>query len=219
MRRIVACVFLATGMAAGVHAQRAQEITFYSEPGFRGAQFTVTGPRTVLDIPFTPRSAMLQGGSWQVCNMRDYAGTCRSISDNNRDLNFTVIRSIRPTNYGGGSGAGGNWREIARLNVRDRADHDTVGVRGNDLYREVKVCAERNTIRIRRAEVQLGNGQWQRMFLPLALSAGDCSNAIDLLGNARRIRALRFEYEAWTAGVARGTVVVKALPSVEKQPR
>jgi hypothetical protein len=222
MKNMVIGLAFAGAMAAGVCAQTAQEITFFADPGFRGARFTVTGPRTILDLPFIPRSAALKGGgSWSVCNMREYGGTCRTIADSDRDLNFTVIRSVRPLNEGSGSGDWANaaWREIARLNVRDRADRDTAYVRTNDLFREVKVCAERNTIRIRRAEVQLGNGYWQRMFVPLALTPGNCSEAIDLMGNARRIRAVRFEYEAWTAGIARGTVVVKALHYVEKQPR
>lgn len=220
MKRTVIGLALVGAMAAGVYAQAAQEITFFSDPGFRGARFTVTGARTILDLPFIPRSASMQGGgSWEMCNMRDYGGTCRTVTESNRDLNFTVVRSIRPANYGGGGWNNSGWREIARLNVRDRYDRDTVAVRSNELFREVKVCAERKTVRIRRAEVQLGNGYWQRMFVPLVLSPGRCSNEIDLMGNARRIRALRFDYEAWTPGVSRGTIVVHARPHVEIQPR
>ncbi len=219
MRKLALAAIFAGAMATGVYAQVAQEVTFFSDPGFRGARFTVTGPRTTLDIPFIPRSAAMQGGgSWTMCNMRDYAGTCKTINDSDRDLNFTVVRSIRPANYGGGGG-GGNWREIGRLNVRDRADRDTLYVRSNDLFREVKVCAERNTVRIRRAEVQLGNGKWQRLFVPLALAPGRCSDGIDLMGEGRRIRAFKFDYEAWSPGMARATVVVQALPHVERQPR
>lgn len=210
------------GLATLAHAQAAQEITFFSDPGYSGARFTVTGPRLYLDIPFVPRSAALQGGgSWQICNAREYRGACEVIRESDRELRFTAVRSARPMS-GGGNGGGswdGNWREIGRLNVRDRADRDMLYVRSNELFREVKICAERNTVRIRRAEVQLGNGKWQRMFVPLALSPGDCSNGIDLMGNARRIRALQFDYEAWSPGMARATIVVKALPHVERQPR
>jgi hypothetical protein len=222
MRKQLMALTLAGVMAVGAYAQQAQEITFFADPGFSGARFTVTGPRTILDLPFIPRSAALQGGgSWSMCDMREYGGTCKTITDSNRDLNFSAVRSVRPLSNSGGGGASENaaWREIARLDVRDRADRDIAYVRTKDVFREVKVCAERNTIRIRRAEVQLGDGYWQRMFVPLTLTPGNCSDAIDLVGDARRIRAVRFEYEAWTAGIARGTVVVKALPYVEKQPR
>ncbi|MBL0924925.1 MAG: hypothetical protein IBJ12_10735 [Sphingomonadaceae bacterium] len=217
MRRHWIMIALAGAMAVGAYAQQAQEITFYSNEGYSGARFTVTGPRTILDLPFTPRSAMLQGGgSWELCPQRSYDGGCWTITQSERSFRYPQVRSIRPASTGG---TYDNWREIARLDVRDRADRDTAYVRTNDLFREVKVCAERNTVRIRRAEVQLGNGYWQRMFVPLALTPGNCSDAIDLMGNARRIRAVRFEYESWTAGIARGTVTVKALPYVERQPR
>lgn len=220
MKSKVIGIALAGAMAAGVYAQTAQEITFFSDPSFRGARFTVTGPRTILDLPFIPRSAALQGGgTWSMCNMREYAGTCRTISESDRDLNFTVVRSIRPIDSGSGGWSNAGWREIARQSVRDRNDRDTIPVRSNELFREVKVCAERNILRIRRAEVQLGNGYWQRMFVPPVLAPGKCSKDIDLMGNARRIRALRFEYEAWTPGIARGTIVVHARPNVQIQPR
>ena len=216
MKRTLWALSLAAVSAAAVAAQQAQEITFYSNEGYSGARYTVTGPRTILDLPFEPRSAALQGGgSWEICPARDYAGTCQQISENSRNLRVWAIRSIRPAAASASSG----WRELARLNVRDRADRDQVSVRSNELFREVKLCAERNPIRIRRAEVQLGNGTWQRMFVPLVITPGDCSNAVDLIGDARRIRALRFEYEAWSPGIARGTIVVQALPNVERQPR
>lgn len=215
MRKQVMVAVLA-GMAVAAVAQQAQEITFFSNPGYSGARFTVTGPRTILDLPFTPRSAMMKGGgSWEMCPGRDYAGPCRTINDSQRDLNYATIRSIRPANAVGIS----PWREIARLNVRDRQDRDRVSVNDGRVYRQVMVCAERNTVRIRRAEVQLGNGTWQRLFLPVALSAGACSKGIDLLGGARRIRALQFDYEAWSPGIARGTISVRALPNVTPQPR
>ena len=92
-------------------------------------------------------------------------------------------------------------------------------MRDNQPYREVMVCAERSTIRLRRAEVQFDNGRWQRLFLPLALAEGKCSKAIELEGGGRRIRALRFDYEAWKPGISRGTVVVRALPKVTPQSR
>jgi hypothetical protein len=158
---------------------------------------------------------MQGGGAWEMCPGRDYAGACQTINDSVRELNFTTIQSIRPASVASIA----PWREIARLDVRDRQDRDRVTVNDGVLYRQVMVCAERNTVRIRRAEVQLGNGQWQRMFLPVALAAGECSKGVDLLGGKRRIRALQFDYEAWSPGVARGTISVRALPNVTPQPR
>jgi hypothetical protein len=211
-------ILLACVLASPAHAQVAQEITFFSNPGMSGARFTVTGPRTNLSVPYVPRSAALQGrGSWQVCSEENYRGRCLVIGNSQRDLSFGPISSIRQL---AASPTRGPLREIARLNVRDRAERDTAN--SNDrqtIFREVRVCSERSAIRIRRAEVQFGNGTWQRLFLPLVLEQGQCSDPVDLLGNGRRIRAVRFEYEAWTAGMRRGVISVKALPFVRPQPR
>lgn len=217
MKKVGALLF-ACVLASPVQAQVAREITFFSGPGMSGARFTVTGPRTNLSIPYIPRSAILQGGgSWQICSAANYRGRCEVINSDRRDLSFGPIRSIRqPAAVPAPSPA----REIARLSVRDRADRDTAySTDRQTMFREVQVCSERSTIRIRRAEVQFGNGTWQRLFLPLTLEHGECSKPVDLLGNGRRIRAVRFEYETWTAGMRRGVISVKALPFVTAQPR
>jgi hypothetical protein len=216
MMRVFTGLVLAGTLATAVMAQQAQEITFFSNEGYSGARFTVTGARTILELPFVPRSAQLAGGgTWEICPNRDYGGSCERIGENQRQLGVMAIRSLKPVT----TVAEGGWSEIARLDVRDRIDRDQAAIRSSDLWRQVRLCAERNPVRVRRAEVQLGNGNWQRMFVPLVIMPGKCSDGIDLTGGARRVRAVRFDYEAWTAGVARGTISVQALPQVERQPR
>jgi hypothetical protein len=219
--RIPALVALSVAALATIaQAQTAREITFFSNNTPSGAKYTVTGPRTNVAMPFVPRSAILQGGgTWQVCSGQDYTGKCLVLSSNVvRNLGFGAIRSVRPV--GATAPAPAPWKEVARLDVRDRAERDTAAVNDRQTsFRQIRVCSERRTVRIRRAEVQFANGDWQRLFVPLALSQGKCSNAIDLLKPPRRLRAVRFEYEAWTPGMARATISVKALPSVTPQPR
>lgn len=112
------------------------------------------------------------------------------------------------------------WRVVARGNVADVADYDlVVSSDRRSLFRAVRACAVRQTVRLRRAEVQLGNRRWQRLFLPLVLEEGRCSDPIALLGAPNRVRAFRFAYEALTPGVARGTLSMEALPQVQAQPR
>jgi hypothetical protein len=211
------CVFCFLGaFVSAASAQRARELTFFSNPGFSGAQFTVTGPRTSLNIPFSPRSAILRGGGgWEVCSRRDYSGECVTVRTNERDLRLAGSRALSARPAGMPQTP---WREIARLSVRDRAEQDTASLRSSERFKELMVCAERNTVRLRRAEVRSENGRWQRLFLPLALPAGECSKGIALQG-APRLRAIRFEYETWSAGVAGGTIIVRALPLPERQPR
>lgn len=209
-------------LSAGVGASSqpaAQEITFFSNGSMNGVRFTVTGNRTDLTMTFVPRSARLYGrGSWEICSERNYRGRCEVIAQNQSYLNFGPVRSIRMVSTT--SPIVGGWREIARLNVRDRADRDTAVVSDRQTrFRQIKVCSARNTIRIRRAEVQLGNGKWQRLFVPAVLRQGSCSNAIDLSGAPRRILTVRFDYEAWTAGMARGSISVMALPHGAVMPR
>lgn len=210
-------ILLAALASAGTAlAQEAREITLFSNEGLSGARFTVTGPRNTLNLEFVPESAALNGGgSWQLCSGPEFTGNCTTVSATTRRLAIGAVRSARPIVVQTSA-----WREVARLNVRDRADRDLVYVSNRSaLYREIKVCAERSTIRIRRAEVQLGTGEWQRLSVPLVLTQGQCSDAIDLLAAPRRLRAVRFEYEAWTAGMERGTITVSALPHVTAQPR
>jgi hypothetical protein len=210
------------GLASAQNA--ASELTLFSNPGVGGAQFTVTGPRTKLALPFVPRSAAIAGGgSWQICSQADYQGKCLVIGATMNALDFGAVGSARPldaTKPAPPPPSATAWKEVVRLDVRDGADRDLAASRDTKtMFREVQVCSERSTVRIRRAEVQLRNKQWQRLFVPLVLEEGKCSNAIDLLGGPTRIRAVRFEYEAWTPGLARGTISVKALPNVTVTPR
>jgi hypothetical protein len=217
MKRSVFLLLPMAALATIAEAQTAREITFFSNTGFSGARFTVTGPREILDLPFEPRSAMLQGGgSWQVCSEPRYAGTCRVIVGNERDVARANRRigSVRPA-----AETVGGRREILRLGVTDRSERDNAPIGDRGEFVDVVVCAERNTVRMRNAYVQLQDRQWQRLFLPLVLGAGECSDPIDLRGERQRIRAFRFEYEAWTAGFSGATVVVQAKPYVERQPR
>lgn len=202
-------------MALPAPAQEAREITFFSAPGFSGARYSATGDRNNASIPYQPRSAMVQGGgSWRICSGSDGTGACEIIADSTRDLRlgFATVGSIKVD-------PPSPWRELVRSSVSDRAERDLAPINDRTLYRQVMVCAERQPIRIRRAELQFSNGQWMRLFVPLVLNDGDCSKPIALLRAPRRIRAIRFEYEAWSPGIARGTVVVKALPQVEGEPR
>lgn len=217
MRFSRTCLAAALLVGASAAAQAPREITFFSSVGFSGAQFTVTGSRTKLRLPFEPRSAMIRGGgTWEVCTAREYGGDCRFIVRSERDLGraYRHIGSIRPTEVTVSA-----RREVARVSVTDRSEFDTVPVRDDGEFVDVVVCAERSTVRMRNAYAELEGGRTQRLFLPLVLDAGECSNPIELQGERPRIRAFRFEYEAWTAGFAGATVVDRAKPYVEREPR
>jgi hypothetical protein len=108
------------------------------------------------------------------------------------------------------------WDDLIRLDVGDLADRDTRPVSRSKKYHGVRVCAEENKVRIRRAEVMLDNNRWQRLFLPLALAPGECSKEIEILGGPRKLRAVQFDYEAFSEGYDRATLVVQGRPELEK---
>ncbi|MEW5683540.1 MAG: beta/gamma crystallin-related protein [Pseudomonadota bacterium] len=75
------------------------ELTFYSQIGFRGQSYTVTGPRETIHIPWTVRSARLSGGSWQICQRSGYRGRCNEVNDTQGNIAWTV-GSARPLRVG-----------------------------------------------------------------------------------------------------------------------
>jgi hypothetical protein len=108
------------------------------------------------------------------------------------------------------------WDELIRLDVGDLADRDIRPIGDDRKMHGVRVCAEENKVRIRRAEVMVNNNRWQRLFLPLALAPGECSDEIEILGGPRQLKAVQFDYEAWSAGYDRATLVIYGRPDLEK---
>lgn len=71
------------------------EITFFSNPGFSGARFTVTSPRTNVNIPYPVRSVIvLQGESWEVCTQTAYRN-CTTLTASSRNMNLLVRAADR----------------------------------------------------------------------------------------------------------------------------
>lgn len=91
-------IALATALLLPVSAsaQRAGELTFFSDIAFRGQSFTVTGPRTNLRVPFPIRGARVRpGDSREICPSTQYRGNCQTISESVGNVALTV-RSARP---------------------------------------------------------------------------------------------------------------------------
>lgn len=97
IRRItcIALMLCAVAPMAG-SAQRVGQITFFSQIGFRGLSFTVSGPSETVRVPFRVRSAQLaQGDMWEVCPQARYRGNCNVISTSQGNVAWTV-NSVRP---------------------------------------------------------------------------------------------------------------------------
>ena len=87
---------VAVTLPTGAAAQRSGQLTFYSNIGFRGQSYTVTGPRTNVRVPFSIRSAQVAPGeSWEICTGSEYRGNCQTIAESVGNVALSV-RSARP---------------------------------------------------------------------------------------------------------------------------
>ena len=95
---------------------------------------------------------------------------------------------------------GQGWQELGRVHVRDNAEKDLAFLKDGDDVVEVRVCAEGNAIRLRNAELWMSGDKRQKLWLPLILGAGECSDPIKVQGGPIRVTHLALEYEAMSLG-------------------
>src|SRR6478735_2821683 len=80
-------------------AQRANQLTLYSEIGFRGRSIIVTGTQTLVNVPFTVRSARIASSeAWQVCPLPAFQGSCNTFQENQGNVAWRVS-SARPRTF------------------------------------------------------------------------------------------------------------------------
>ena len=100
MRRV--CYALALILAAAplsASAQRAGEMTLYSELGFKGQAYSLNGPRTSIQLAWTVRSIQVAPGeSWEVCTQSKYRGTCVTVDRSEANIRRWVA-SGRPRGF------------------------------------------------------------------------------------------------------------------------
>jgi hypothetical protein len=105
-----------------------------------------------------------------------------------------------PTAAGTKPHVGHGWHELGRVHVRDNAEKDLAFLQDGDDVVEVRVCAEGNAIRLRNAELWMSGDKRQKLWLPLVLGAGECSDPINVRGGPMRVTHLALEYEAMSLG-------------------
>jgi hypothetical protein len=83
-------------LVPGASAQRTGEITLYSNIGFSGRAYTVTGPRTNITLGWAVRSVRVRGGgAWDLCTRTSYRAPCNRVTQNIGNIRWTVA-SARP---------------------------------------------------------------------------------------------------------------------------
>ncbi|HEY2356715.1 MAG TPA: hypothetical protein VGH86_04640 [Phenylobacterium sp.] len=94
-------------------AQRPGELTLFSDVGFRGQSYTVTGPREHINLDWPVRSARVTpGDTWQLCSSSRYRGICSNVSRSTGNVLWTVasgrpMLAARPMPLPPGGGAPG----------------------------------------------------------------------------------------------------------------
>lgn len=95
--------WLALGVAlvlpAASEAQRANQLILYSDIGFRGRSVTVSGTQSLVNVPFTVRSARIAPReAWQVCPLPAFQGPCTTFQENQGNILWRVS-SARPRTF------------------------------------------------------------------------------------------------------------------------
>lgn len=96
-RRVAAlAIAVALVLPVGAAAQRSNQLILYSEIAFRGRSVTVSGTQTLVNVPFTVRSArMAPREAWQICSLPAFQGTCNTVQENQGNIAWRVS-SARP---------------------------------------------------------------------------------------------------------------------------
>jgi hypothetical protein len=98
------------------------------------------------------------------------------------------------------SWASQGWHDLGRLHVRDSAEKDLAFLKDGDGVVQIRLCAERNAIRLRNAELWMAGDKRQKLWLPLVLAANKCTDSIKVQGGPIRVTHLALEYEAMSLG-------------------
>lgn len=146
-------------------------------------------------------------------------GTCTPVLDlagNQRRINEVVMRynavpSLRgfatvslyglqpPRGMRPGPGPGprpGAWDTIGSRTVGFAVDRDSISGRGEGRFRAVRLCVARTGVHFRDVTVVFGNGQRQDLPVQRFITAGSCTQPLNLSGDARRIREVSMVYNA-----------------------
>jgi hypothetical protein len=91
--------------------------------------------------------------------------------------------------------AAAEWRLIGEREVLDRVDRDTIVIEGHQRYERIRLCVYRNPVHFLDLDVRYHNGANQDVPVRARINAGQCTRAIDLVGDDRDIATISILYE------------------------
>jgi len=87
------------------------------------------------------------------------------------------------------------WTQIGVREVRDRTDRDVIVVEGPRQFERIKLCVYRNPVHFYDLDVRFANGGSQDVSVRQRINVGQCTRAIDLVGDDRNITRVSMLYE------------------------
>lgn len=98
------------------------------------------------------------------------------------------------------------WTLLGSREVRDRTERDTIVVAGPRTFERIRICVYRNPVHFIDVDVHYRNGGHQDVSVAKRINPGDCTRAIDLVGDDRNIARVDFTYEETSFRRARARV-------------
>lgn len=90
------------------------------------------------------------------------------------------------------------WDLLGTRDVRDAVDRDVIVVEGARQFQRIRLCAYERPVHIIDLDVHFANGGHQDVSVRARIRPGDCTRAIDLVGDDRNITSVEMVYEANT---------------------
>ncbi len=150
------------------------EIIIYRDRNFSGPAVSIRQDESNLGLRWTVSSARVRGGTWQLCERTNHRTPCMTLSSSSNNLNHKRVQSAQQIRAG-------SWRALGDAEVsRFGWDHRVINVRGNPSLSALRLCAERNRVRLHDARARFSNGRFQTLRVPLSVNSGSCTASLSL---------------------------------------
>jgi len=90
------------------------------------------------------------------------------------------------------------WDLLGSRDVRDAVDRDTISLPGARRFERIRLCVYERPVHFIDVTVRFANGASQDVPVRARIRPGQCTRALDLVGDDRNITAVDMAYEANT---------------------
>ncbi len=90
------------------------------------------------------------------------------------------------------------WDLLGTRDVRDAVDRDTISLPGARRFERIRLCVYERPVHFIDVTVRFANGARQDVPVRARIRPGQCTRALDLVGDDRNITAVDMVYEANT---------------------